>query len=75
MKTLKKLILTIILFISACSNEYSFPNIYVNIVIPVTMPEYTNLNTLWGYQYLIGGLGGIIVVRGLDNNFIGSKQS
>ena len=75
MKILKKLILLIILFISACSNEHSFPNTDVYIVIPVTMPQYTNLSVVWGYEYLTGGLGGIIVVRGLDNNFIAYDRS
>ena len=75
MKILKKLILLIILFISACSNEHSFPNTDVYIVIPVTMPQYTNLSVVWGYEYLTGGLGGIIVVRGLDDNFIAYDRS
>ena len=35
------------------------------------MPQYNNVyNNIWGYEYLNGGLGGIIIVKSLNNEFI-----
>jgi nitrite reductase/ring-hydroxylating ferredoxin subunit len=55
------------IIIASCGNDYNFPNVDVNITIPITMPQYNNIyGNLWGYEYLNGGLGGIIVVQGMD---------
>ena len=69
MKMFKKI--TIWIFVSfiilGCGNDYEFPSVYVNITIPITMPQYNNVyGNLWGYEYLNGGLGGVIIVQGLD---------
>ena len=66
---LKKNTILILLpvIILGCSNDYEFPNVEVNITIPITMPQYNNIyGNLWGYEYLNGGLGGIIVVQAMD---------
>ena len=63
------------IIIIGCSNDYNFPNVDVNITIPVTMPQYNNIyGNLWGYEYLNGGLGGVIVVQGMDD-FIAYDRS
>ncbi len=68
---LKKIKLIICLIILGCTIEDNFPDIYVNETIPITMPEYSNVyNTPLGYQYIDGGLGGIIIVHGLNNDYI-----
>ncbi len=72
MKKVPKSILIISLFIIiGCTDEDTFPNIYVNETIPITMPQYNNVfNNIWGYEYISGGLGGIIIVQGINNEFI-----
>ena len=50
----------------SCNKQNDFiEDVYVNETIPITMPEYSNVyNTPLGYQYIDGGLGGIIIVDG-----------
>ena len=56
--------------IIGCGNDYNFPNVNVNESVPITMPQYNNVyGNLWGYEFINGGLGGIIIVQGLDNEF------
>tara|TARA_B110000438_G_C15256999_1_gene412334 strand:- start:5 stop:421 length:417 start_codon:yes stop_codon:yes gene_type:complete len=62
--------ISIITILFGCEPQSPFPNTYVNIAIPINMPEYNNLTIPLGYEYIIGGLGGIIILRDLDNNFI-----
>ena len=63
------------IIITGCNNDYNFPNVDVNITIPVTMPQYNNIyGNLWGYEYLNGGLGGVIIVQGMDD-FIAYDRS
>tara|TARA_B100001758_G_C18304626_1_gene554366 strand:- start:261 stop:677 length:417 start_codon:yes stop_codon:yes gene_type:complete len=70
MKKFKIIILAIFTCVG-CGNEYNFPNTNVNIAIPITMPEYTNVyNNIWGYEYLNGGFGGIIITKDMNDNFI-----
>ena len=65
-----------LLFILSCTKENPFPNTYVNESIPITMAEYSNVyNNIWGYEYIHGGLGGIIIVQGLNNEFIAYDRS
>ena len=67
MNFFREIIIVICLSIVSCGNDYNFPNRNVNLTIPVTMPQYNNVyNNLWGYEYLDGGLGGIIIVQGID---------
>ena len=55
------------IIITGCGNDYNFPNVDVNITIPITMPQYNNIyGNLWGYEYLNGGVGGVIVVQGME---------
>ena len=65
-----------LLFILSCTKENPFPNTYVNESIPITMAEYSNVyNNIWGYEYIHGGLGVIIIVQGLNNEFIAYDRS
>ncbi|MBE37565.1 MAG: hypothetical protein CMP50_02780 [Flavobacteriales bacterium] len=64
--------------IISCTNEDDFPNTYVNETIPITMPEYNNIyNNPWGYEYISGGLGGIIIVNDgfTENGFIAYERA
>ena len=68
---INKILLSSLLMIISCTVEDNFPNIYVNETIPITMPQYNNIyGNLWGYEYINGGLGGIIIVQGMDNEFL-----
>ena len=77
MKKVPKNIIIISLFIIiGCTDEDTFPNVYVNETIPITMPQYNNVyNNIWGYEYISGGLGGIIIVQGVNNEFIAYDRS
>ena len=76
MNSFKKIIPIICLLITSCSVENNFPEIYVNESIPITMAQYSNVyNNIWGYEYVSGGLGGIIIVQGLNNEFIAYDRS
>jgi len=77
MKKFSKNILIISLtIIMGCTDEDTFPNIYVNETIPITMPQYNNVyNNIWGYEYISGGLGGIIIVQAINNEFIAYDRS
>ena len=67
-----KQLLTIILLLSvSCKDADNFPNTNVDISVPITMPMYINVySTVWNYNYIDGGIGGIIIVQNLDNQFI-----
>ena len=59
------------MFTISCEENYNFPNINVNITVPITMPEYSNVyGNLWGYEFLNGGLGGIIIAQAMNGEFI-----
>jgi Rieske Fe-S protein len=68
-----------IIFISiigcGIDSENNFPETNVYLEIPITMPLYNNIyGNLWGYEYLAGGIGGIILVQGMDE-FIAYDKS
>lgn len=68
---LKQFLLASYLITTSCTVEDNFPNTYVNETIPITMPEYNHVyGNLWAYEYINGGLGGIIIVQGMNNEFI-----
>ncbi len=55
------------------ANQFPETNVYLE--IPITMPLYNNTyGNLWAYNYLTGGIGGIIVVQGMDE-FIAYDRS
>jgi hypothetical protein len=61
MKLERKLIILLLLFIHCGdSNEY-IQNVYVNIEIDLSLPEFSNLNTIGNSMFLEGGNKGIII--------------
>lgn len=77
MNYLKIFIFIILTTIIGCGidSEDNFPETNVYLEIPITMPEYSNIyGNLWGYEYLNGGIGGIILVQGIDE-FIAYDRS
>ena len=72
---MKSMLFLIFLIFFSCEKQNQFPSVYVNVTIPVTMPEFNNLTIPYGYEYINGGLGGIIVVRDLSDNFIAYDRS
>ena len=78
-KLLQSIVMVFLLTITtSCSDENYFPNTYVNETIPITMPQYSNVyNNPWGYEYLNGGLGGIIIVNDgfTEGGFIAYERS
>ena len=61
----------------SCTDEDTFPKIRVSESIPITMPQWSNVfNNVWGYDIIENaGLGGIIIVQGLNNTFIAYDKS
>ena len=47
----------------SCKNEEEAPVGYVNFTIDPNSPMYSNLNTVGGYEYLVGGYRGVVVFR------------
>ena len=63
MKLEKKLIILLLLFIHCGdSNEY-IQNVYVDIEIDLSLPEFSTLNTVGNSMFLEGGNKGIIIYR------------
>ena len=61
MKLEKKLIILLLLFINCGdSNEY-IQNVYVDIEIDLSLPEFSTLNTVGNSMFLEGGNKGIII--------------
>lgn len=46
------------------------PNVYVNIYIYTTDPEFVNLNAVGGWVYITGGSRGIVVYRNSIEEFM-----
>ena len=75
MNALARNIILILLLLVSCDKNSQFPSVDVNISIPITMPQYSNIyNNLWGYEYINGGVGGIILMQGMDE-FIAYDRS
>ena len=69
MNYFKIVIFIVFLTIIGCGidSEDNFPEINIYLEIPITMPEYNNVyGNLWGYKYLDGGIGGIVLVQGIE---------
>jgi len=75
MNLLKPIVLFFFILLS-CEKSDNFPEKNINISVPITMPMYNNVyNTTWGYDYIDGGVGGIIIVRAINNEFIAYDQA
>ena len=71
MNSLTKIILSFLIIIVSCNTDDDFPDIYVNESIYVTGSAYIGVyGNLWGYKIEPGGIGGLIIVQGMNNTFI-----
>ena len=76
MKYLIKITFSFLLISISCNTDDSFPDIYVNESIYVTGPKYIGVyGNLWSYKTEPGGLGGLIIVQGMNNMFIVYDQA
>ena len=76
MKHIIKTLLLSICLIMGCNKDDTFPDVYINESIYVTGPEYIGVyNNLWAYQMEPGGVGGLIIVQGMNNEFIVYDQA
>ncbi len=67
---MKKLFIWIfILFYSCNSSDDYIRNVYVNIEIPITQPEYTNLQAIGNSMFVTGGVKGIIIYHSEINTY------
>lgn len=54
----------------SCSNQNEFiPNVYVNEIIDLSIPAYSDLNTPGNSMFIEGGVEGIIIYRETINSF------
>jgi nitrite reductase/ring-hydroxylating ferredoxin subunit len=65
------LIISLLAIQTSCikKDDNWIPNVYVNFQINPNSTEYINLNIIGGYEYLYGGVKGIIVYREDMENF------
>ncbi len=65
-----------ILFLVSCkqSNQELITNVPVNITIFPSNPQYIKLNAINGWQYINGGVSGIIVYRKDLNEFMAYER-
>jgi Rieske Fe-S protein len=71
MKTLVLFVLFTVVFYSCRrQNDNYVPNVSVNVTIYPSNPQYFRLNTVGGWDYVDGGVRGIIVYRKSLNEFV-----
>ena len=61
MKLERKLIIILLLFIHCGDSDEYIQNVYVDIAIDLSLPEFSNLNTVGNSMFLEGGNKGIII--------------
>jgi hypothetical protein len=61
MKLERKLIIILLLFIHCGDSSEYIQNVYVDIEIDLSLPEFSNLNTVGNSMFLEGGNKGIII--------------
>lgn len=71
MQLLKIVFLISIILTLSCQDEENnnIPAAEVNLIIQLNDPEFINLQTIGGWEYIIGGSRGIILVRISQNEF------
>ena len=58
------------LLLSSCSNKDDYiPNVYVNIELDLSLPEYSHLSTLGNSIFIDGGNAGIIIYHFAVNEY------
>jgi nitrite reductase/ring-hydroxylating ferredoxin subunit len=68
--------LLILLGFTTCNNpENKIPYVYVDIILNLDKPEFSELNAIGNYVYITGGLSGIVVYRDSRNVFFAYERA
>ena len=63
-------ILSISLLIASCNSKENYiPEVYVNILIDLSLPEYSDLQVSGNSIFIEGGVEGIIIYHGVGNHY------
>jgi len=63
-------ILSISLLIASCNSKDDFvPEVYVNILIDLSLPEYSDLQITGNSMFIKGGVEGIIIYHGVGDYY------
>ena len=63
-------ILSISLLIASCNSKDNYiKEVYVNIFIDLSLPEYSDLQVSGNYIFIEGGVEGIIIYHGVGNDY------
>ena len=63
-------ILSISLLIASCNSKDDYiAEVYVNILIDLSLPEYSDLQVSGNSIFIEGGVEGIIIYHGVGNNY------
>ena len=65
----KNIVLLFFIFNSCDKNQNIVPYVYVNQYVNISLPTYSNLNTIGGWVYISGGSKGIVIYRQSYNQF------
>ncbi|MGI8892503.1 MAG: hypothetical protein ACR2GN_03485 [Bacteroidia bacterium] len=60
------------LFVTGCKkekNEYAIPDVYVDVYVYTSLPQYSSLNAVGGWAYVSAGYRGIIIYRNGPDTF------
>ena len=63
-------ILSISLLIASCNSKDNYiEEVYVNILLDLSLPEYSDLQVSGNSIFITGGVQGIIIYHGVGNNY------
>lgn len=75
-RTYFSIIILLFIFISGCKNNTdNIPNVYVDIVIDLNDPQYSKLTIPGNFEYITGGVNGIIVYRKSFDEFTAFERT
>lgn len=67
-------IFVLLISVTSCkkkkNNEEYIPYVYVDFYIPISNPQFINLNAVGGWVYVTGGSKGIIIYRKSNDEFV-----
>ena len=63
-------ILSIIFILSTCNTKEDYiQEVYVDIIVDLNLPEYSNLQASGNYIFIEGGVEGIIIYHGVGSDY------